>query len=233
MNNTCFVVMPIGTQNVGELSVSAEELRKKYDYIIKDAIMKADQTLNVIRADDEPNPGSMSNDIFMKLMYSKYVIADVTYPNPNVFYELGIRHAISRRTILIKEQGKEYIPFDIAHLRYIEYTHDIDGMSRLSERLKQRFSFYRENPEKPDNQFLELCEYKKFVPDVFECNTEELADAACRWFELVLGNQDFLNAVKNNSEAEQEQAILKGLGNSPDMQKAFAKLMLFNGASDT
>ena len=88
MTNSCFVVMPIGTQTYNGVTVSENELRKRYDYIIKQAIQAADSTLEVIRADEELNPGSMSNDIFMKLMHSKYVIADITYPNPNVFYEL-------------------------------------------------------------------------------------------------------------------------------------------------
>lgn len=85
MNNVCFVVMPIGTQNIGDLTITEDQLKKKYDYIIKNAILKANPNLEVIRADEELNPGSISNDIFTKLMHSQYVIADITYPNPNVF----------------------------------------------------------------------------------------------------------------------------------------------------
>lgn len=103
MNNTCFVIMPIGTQTIGNTTITEDELKKKYDYIIKNAILKADPTLEVLRADEELNPGSISNDIFTKLMHSKYVIADITYPNPNVFYELGIRHAISPEQFLLEK----------------------------------------------------------------------------------------------------------------------------------
>ena len=103
MNNTCFVIMPIGTQTIGNTTITEDELKKKYDYIIKNAILKADPTLEDLRADEELNPGSISNDIFTKLMHSKYVIADITYPNPNVFYELGIRHAISPEQFLLEK----------------------------------------------------------------------------------------------------------------------------------
>ena len=156
MTNSCFVVMPIGTQIYNGVTVSENDLRKRYDYIIKQAIQAADPTLEVIRADEELNPGSMSNDIFMKLMHSKYVIADITYPNPNVFYELGIRHAISPRTILIREQNAPSIPFDISHLRYIEYSLEAGGMEDLKTKLISRFGFYQRNPNKPDNQFLRI-----------------------------------------------------------------------------
>lgn len=84
--------MPIRTQTIG--GITEEKLHKKYNCIIKSAILKANPALEVIRADEELNPSSISNDIFTKLMHSQYVIADITYPNPNVFYKLGIRHAI-------------------------------------------------------------------------------------------------------------------------------------------
>ena len=101
MNNTCFVIMPIGTQTLGDITITEQQLREKYDFIIKNAVIKANPSLEVIRADEELNPGSISNDIFTKLMHAQFVIADITYPNPNVFYELGIRHAIKPGTILI------------------------------------------------------------------------------------------------------------------------------------
>lgn len=142
MNNICFFIMPIGTQKIGNTALTEDDLRKKYDYIIKNAILKANPNLEVIRADEELNPGSISNDIFIKLMHSEYVIADITYPNPNVFYELGIRHAIKPKTILIREKTDFSIPFDVSHLRYLEYTQELDGMDKLAEQLKKRFDFY-------------------------------------------------------------------------------------------
>lgn len=115
MNNSCFVIMPIGDQTINGATVTAADLKKKYDFIIKEAVQKAAPDLSVIRADEELNPSSISNDIFLKLMHSTYVIADITYPNPNVFYELGIRHAISPRTILIREKVRK-VSLSIYHI---------------------------------------------------------------------------------------------------------------------
>ena len=50
MNNVCFVVMPIGTQNIGGLTITEDQLKKKYDYIIKNAILNGikNATLNQV-----------------------------------------------------------------------------------------------------------------------------------------------------------------------------------------
>lgn len=211
MNNTCFVVMPIGTQNLNGTTVTEEELREKYDYIIKNAILKANPELNVIRADEELNPGSISNDIFTKLMHSQYVIADITYPNPNVFYELGIRHAISTGTILIREKMDSSVPFDISHLRYIEYTREPSGMDKLSQQLKRSFSFYEKNPNKPDNQFLELCSFTNYVPSLYNKPDNIREEMLANLFSFFITNPQMLQAITDTSLSteEQQQAFCK------------------------
>lgn len=82
-NNTCFVVMPIGTQTFNGITLTEEKLREKYDYIIKNAVLKADSALEVIRADDEINPSACVFiffdtvqlpflDFFLRLSYPFY-----------------------------------------------------------------------------------------------------------------------------------------------------------------
>ena len=67
-------------------------------------------------------------------MRSDFVVADVTYPNPNVFYELGVRHSCRTGTIIIRDRNGPSIPFDIAHLRHIEYENNPSGLKILAER---------------------------------------------------------------------------------------------------
>jgi len=226
MTNTCFVVMPIGTQIWGEKTITEDELRKKYDYIIKNAILQADSTLDVIRADEELNPGSMSNDIFTKLMYSKYVIADITYPNPNVFYELGIRHAISSRTILIRESTAQKVPFDISHLRYIEYKEDPGGMEKLAGDLKKRFDFYDSHPGKPDNQFLELCKFIDFSPEVYKSGKDTEKEAFSHFMALMFSKPDLFGAFMTGSKEEQSKAIIAAMKDDPSSFAPIAQAFL-------
>ncbi|ETA68945.1 S-layer-related duplication domain [Methanolobus tindarius DSM 2278] len=137
--------------------ISAESLRSKYDDLIKEAILRAKPDLDVTRADDVDIPGVITNDILKRLMTSDYVVADITFPNPNVFYELGLRHACKIGTILIKEKSDVPLPFDIAHSRYIEYDNTGTGLKKLSQRLKKQFEWFENNKNIPDNQFIELA----------------------------------------------------------------------------
>lgn len=162
----CFVIMAIGDQNFGEFSISLDELKKRYDDLIKEAILKAKPGIEVVRADEISLPGTITTDIVTRIMHSNFVVADVTYPNPNVFYELGLRHACKSGTIIIKEKNGPKVPFDIAHLRYIEYENTPSGLKELSEKLKQYFSVYEKDPSRPDSHLLELAKLTKFkFPD--------------------------------------------------------------------
>lgn len=234
MNNTCFVVMPIGTQTIGNISLTEDKLREKYNYIIKEAILKADPSLEIIRADEELNPGSISNDIFTKLMHSKYVIVDITYPNPNVFYELGIRHAIRPGTILIREKVDFSIPFDISHLRYIEYTQEPSGMDKLALELKRMLDFYTKNPNKPDNQFLELCSFTNYQPISYAKPTQSKEDMMGNLFGMFLSNPKLIQACTDEtlSSDEQNQLIFEGLAKDPESAKNLISLLYKSGLMD-
>lgn len=72
--------------------------------------------------------GDIREDMFSSLLLADLVIADITIYNPNVFYELGIRHALrNKSTILIKSPGFDDTPFDIIGYRYLTYDKDNPG----------------------------------------------------------------------------------------------------------
>lgn len=223
--------MPIGTQTIGGITITEEELREKYDYIIKNAIKTAFPSLEVIRADEELNPSSISNDIFTKLMHSQFVVADITYPNPNVFYELGIRHAIRPGTILIREKVDFSIPFDISHLRHIEYTQEPSGMNKLSEQLKRRFEFYSKDPKKPDNQFLELCSFTNYIPTIYGKPDTSRQEMIANLFSLFLSNPQMVRAMTDTSlsQKEQQQTLIQEFTKNPDTAKQFIQTLLQSG----
>lgn len=231
MNNTCFVIMPIGTQKIGNITVTEEKLREKYDFIIKNAILTANPNLEVIRADEELNPSSISNDIFTKLMHSRFVIADITYPNPNVFYELGIRHAIKTGTILIREKVDFSIPFDISHLRHIEYTQEPSGMNKLSEQLKRIFEFYEKHPDKPDNQFMELCSFTNYVPTIFGKPNAATQEMIANLIAMFITNPKMLYAITDDSlsEEEQQRIVFEELLQNPTEVKQIVKTLVDSG----
>ena len=96
------------------------------------------------RADEFWENPSVIQDIVALIDRAFVVICDCTSRNPNVFYEMGIGHALNCEVILIT-QNDEDIPFDISHLRYIKYLNNNEGLQKLKEELLGRLSSIREN----------------------------------------------------------------------------------------
>lgn len=116
---TCFVICPIGDEGT--------ETRKWSDltfkYIIKPVAEKFGYT--PIRADHIKESGMITYQIIDQLIESDLIIADLTASNPNVYYELAIRHFIQKPCIQIIKYGHK-IPFDINGMRTVFYDIDLE-----------------------------------------------------------------------------------------------------------
>ncbi|MBU2827133.1 MAG: hypothetical protein ACYCY2_12245 [Acidithiobacillus ferriphilus] len=91
------------------------------------------------RADDIWENPAVMQDVVSLIDRSRVVIADCTGRNPNVFYEIGIAHTLGREVILIT-QNKADIPFDLRHLRYVQYLNNGEGLAALSDCLRPRLA---------------------------------------------------------------------------------------------
>src|SRR5262249_35180622 len=119
----CFVLMPFGTKTDSAGRVT--NFDSVYKKIIAPAVEQAG--LEPVRADEEKIGGTIHKPMFERLMLCHYAVADITGANPNVFYELGIRHALRpRSTVLLFVEGT-VVPFDIALVRGISYKTDGKG----------------------------------------------------------------------------------------------------------
>lgn len=167
--------MAIGDQSVDGEKMDSSSLKLKYDRIIREAIMGARPDLKVVRADEVSRPGTITTDIIKRIMISDYVIADITYPNPNVFYELGLRHAHRNGTILIRDKKGPRAPFDLSHLRHIEYESDSNGVVHLKSKLLEYFDEFDINPDIADNAFQELIQQNPSI------DRNGLADVSGAW----------------------------------------------------
>lgn len=149
-NNICFVISPIGEKG----SDDYDKFKKVLDLIIKPAIKDSGYELKVLRADEIRKPGSWINDILNNLFSSFIVIADLTDQNPNVFYELGVRHSLSPRTILIA-QSIEDIPSDLRSYRTIIYEMTLEGPHQFKKELSLCLEEIFQDPNRPDNPVLD------------------------------------------------------------------------------
>lgn len=145
-NNICFVVSPIGSEGTEKYKIFKDVL----DCIIKPAFQNGGYEINIIRADEISKPGSLIKDVLESLVSSYIVIADLTGQNPNVFYELGIRHALSNRTILIA-QNIDDVPSDLREYRTIIYDTSARGAQRFKDRIKEFVKQIKESPQSADN----------------------------------------------------------------------------------
>ena len=107
-----FVVMPFGNKE-------GIHFDRVYSDYIKPALDP--ERYDVFRADKELRAGEIRTDMFQELLLADLVIADLSIDNPNVWYELGVRHALRARGILLIQVKRAYQPFDVYTDRKLHY----------------------------------------------------------------------------------------------------------------
>ena len=111
---TCFVIAPIGKEG--------SEPRKWSDQVMELIIRPAGAECGykVERADDIQESGAITSQVIQRCANVDLVVANLTDNNPNVFYELALRHAIGKPVIQLIQKGQP-IPFDVGPMRTIFY----------------------------------------------------------------------------------------------------------------
>jgi hypothetical protein len=88
-----------------------------------------------LRADKISEPGIITSQVIQHLVEDPLVIADLTDWNPNVFYELAVRHAVRKPVVQIIQAGQK-IPFDVAGTRTIPLDHrDLDSVEQCRRHI--------------------------------------------------------------------------------------------------
>ncbi len=137
---SCFVIMPIADQK----GYDDGHFTLVYEDIIKPAIIAAGMEVEQARADEVKNSNLIHLDILRKVIESDIAICDMSSRNPNVFYELGMRQAFDKPTVLIRDEDT-MVPFDINGLRYVEYKkgmrhrHVVKAVEDLTSMLKATY----------------------------------------------------------------------------------------------
>jgi hypothetical protein len=163
-----FIVRPFGTKE----GINFEDVQKN---LIVPALAACDiqgsTTVPFLQA------GNIRTDMFQQLLVADIVIADISIHNANVFYELGIRHALQpKRTMLVRAKSKkdpkerdplDEVPFDLRTDRYLEYDSDspAEKLELLTEALHQTLA--SDKPDSPVFQMLpdlEAQERSRFLP---------------------------------------------------------------------
>lgn len=130
MDKICFIIMPF--KKVG--TDLHRHYRALFDNVMKPAVEQFGYRVH--RADDASKSGAITREVVEYLAAADLVIADLTELNPNVFYELGLRHALrGRGTIMVHDDSQTDLPFNIATYRVIKFKGDVAGIGFLANEL--------------------------------------------------------------------------------------------------
>jgi hypothetical protein len=153
----CFVIGPIGDQlaDAGSLERQVyEDSIQVFEEVIKAACGVLD--IEAYRADDIDEPGEIPEQIFEALRDEELVIADLTGANPNVMYELGVRHVLGKCTLQIGEKGR--LPFDVSTIRTIQFLRSPHGIIKARKQLTKMIGSSLANGCKPSTVSRVLAE---------------------------------------------------------------------------
>jgi nucleoside 2-deoxyribosyltransferase len=121
----CFVVMPFGDQ----------DLQVVYEDFVKPTLVDS-CNLQCERGDDVFGSNVIMEDILKSISAADVILADLTRKNANVFYEVGICHALANPVLLLA-QSIDDVPFDLRHRRVLLYDYSPRGCKRLESTLRQ------------------------------------------------------------------------------------------------
>ena len=155
-DKVCFYIAPIGSDN--------SEERKHSDLFLENIVSPAIEGFGfkVVRADNISKAGMITSQIIDYIVNAGLVICDLSFHNPNVFYELSLRHSTKKPTVHII-RTKDGIPFDINDFRTIIiddtdiYTL-IPAIESYKSQIAQQVRQMLDDPESIDNPILSYLE---------------------------------------------------------------------------
>lgn len=148
---TCFVIMPISDVD----GYDKGHFTRVYDYLIKPACELAGFT--PMRADEPAKANFIIVEILKQILACDISICDMSSRNPNVFYELGLRQAFNKKTVLIKDY-KTPMPFDISGIRTLQYNENlrIDEVQKVIPEIAKYLKETYEADAKEINSMLQM-----------------------------------------------------------------------------
>jgi hypothetical protein len=196
----CFVIAPIGSDDTDTRNRTEDLL----DYVIK-PVVEDEFGLNLEVAHRIDEPGNITRQVMELLFDAELVIADLTEHNPNVMYELAVRHATGEPVVTIARDGTTP-PFDIGPQRTKFYELDFGGAEDFKTTLKATVGKTLSEEHEPDNPIQQVR--KSFTLDkMLEGQIEKLADEGGNELAGVL--QQLVNRIEDLESQIRNQSSLR------------------------
>ena len=158
----CFVLSPIGEKD-SPIRIHADNF---IECILEPVL---GDEYKILWADHIGEPVVITHQIIEQVIKAPLIIADLTGHNPNVFYELALRHATKKpyiQMIYAGEEGK--LPFDVSVVRTIEYDFHMKYIGNAHEELKKQLEKIKKSPEdiqSPVSMSLDTLSLKSYKSD--------------------------------------------------------------------
>lgn len=203
---SCFVVCPIGDDD--------SETRKRSDTVMNRIIKPVVKELGykATRADEISEPGMITSQIVERLFNDDLVIADLTDGNPNVYYELAVRHIVKKPVVHIILSGQKP-HFDVSGERMIRFdTRDIDIYEESKIELKAQIEAVEKDPLKIDSPISQAIDIKGLFQsdNPLEKNIARILEILLDIkFDIATRNDPYPGGFISSSLPEDEAAIIK------------------------
>jgi hypothetical protein len=150
----CFFIAPIG-EDKSEDRDRSDQVR---DYLVRPIAEKFGY--KVIRADEISKSGIITSQVIEYLFESSLVVAYLATGNPNVFYELALRHAVRKPFVQVIEEGQK-IPFDVSALRTIHLKYgDYRSLEKCKSELSDQIESLEKDPDDVDSPVSQAIDVK-------------------------------------------------------------------------
>ena len=223
MKPLCFVIMPFGKKK------DSDGKTIDFDLIYKKLLLPAIDAAGMesVRADEETVNGIIHKPMYERLILCDYAVADLTTANANVFYELGIRHAVKPYTTVTIFAAGSNLPFDLNSVRCLPYFYDkkkksvkkkdAEAIAKQLERAKKQkttdspvyqlvdgISFQNSVAHQKTDVFRDQVEYNKKIKD----QLEKLRGQGGKPDEKIKAVDEFIKKKKINVDDEETGVLI-------------------------
>jgi hypothetical protein len=154
----CFVIMPFST--------SRSHSKEKWTELFESFFKPAWESCGIRCYRTQVARGSITKEIIEKLYAASVVFADLTDSNPNVMYELGVRHTFKKPSVMVKAKNTK-IPFDVNDYNVFEYQNTPRGLEKLKRHIEIVIQDIDTHPNKSDNPVWDFRNTSDFLIDYY------------------------------------------------------------------